>query len=131
MDYQQGRSKGNTGPGATAAPSTGFGFGASNTSTGAFGQPQQQSTGFIPTSNTPNTGPQIGGWAINGVRTDPVVEGNRGAGGTMTAFEPNGLPAGTYSWSLQVFLPPGDGPGNTAVITGTPTYPNVGTVQEI
>ncbi|KAJ9475145.1 Nucleoporin NUP116/NSP116 [Pseudozyma hubeiensis] len=60
MDYQQGRSKGNTGPGATAAPSTGFGFGASNTSTGAFGQPQQQSTGFGATSNTPNTGGLFG-----------------------------------------------------------------------
>ncbi|KAJ1020735.1 hypothetical protein NDA16_004127 [Ustilago loliicola] len=47
MDYQQGRSKGNTGPGATGAPSTGFGFGATNsTNTGAFGQPQQPATGF-------------------------------------------------------------------------------------
>ncbi|SAM81755.1 related to Nucleoporin nup189 (SonB) [Ustilago bromivora] len=48
MDYQQGRSKGNTGPGATGAPSTGFGFGATNNNntTGAFGQPQQPATGF-------------------------------------------------------------------------------------
>lgn len=48
MDYQQGRSKGNTGPGATVAPSTGFGFGATNnnSTTGAFGQPQQPATGF-------------------------------------------------------------------------------------
>lgn len=82
-------------------------------------------------SNTANTGPQIGGWAINGVRTDPVVEGNRGAGGTMSVYEANGLPAGTYSWSLQVFLPPGVPAGETAVITGTPTYPNIGTVEEI
>ncbi len=54
MDYQQGRQKGNTGPGATGAPSTGFGFGASNTTGGAFGQPQQPSTGFgaTPSSTT-------------------------------------------------------------------------------
>lgn len=60
MDYQQGRSKGNTGPGATAAPSTGFGFGATNTSTGAFGQPQQQSTGFGATPSTGTTGGLFG-----------------------------------------------------------------------
>ena len=54
MDYQQGRSKGNTGPGATGAPSTGFGFGATSNTTGAFGQPQQASTGFgaTPSSTT-------------------------------------------------------------------------------
>lgn len=60
MDYQQGRSKGNTGPGATGAPSTGFGFGATNTSTGAFGQPQQQSTGFGATPSTTTTGGLFG-----------------------------------------------------------------------
>ncbi|SJX62216.1 related to Nucleoporin nup189 (SonB) [Sporisorium reilianum f. sp. reilianum] len=60
MDYQQGRSKGNTGPGATGAPSTGFGFGATNTSTGAFGQPQQPATGFGATPSTTTTGGLFG-----------------------------------------------------------------------
>uniref|UniRef100_V5EXZ9 Peptidase S59 domain-containing protein n=1 Tax=Kalmanozyma brasiliensis (strain GHG001) TaxID=1365824 RepID=V5EXZ9_KALBG len=61
MDYQQGRSKGNTGPGATGAPSTGFGFGSNtNTTTGAFGQPQQASTGFGATPSTNTTGGLFG-----------------------------------------------------------------------
>ncbi|SNX84755.1 related to Nucleoporin nup189 (SonB) [Melanopsichium pennsylvanicum] len=55
MDYQQGRSKGNTGPGAAGAPASGFGFGANN-ATGAFGQPQQQSTGFGATPSTTTGG---------------------------------------------------------------------------
>ncbi|TKY86404.1 hypothetical protein EX895_004553 [Sporisorium graminicola] len=60
MDYQQGRSKGNAGPGATGAPSTGFGFGASNASTGAFGQPQQSSAGFGATPSTTASGGLFG-----------------------------------------------------------------------
>lgn len=52
MDYQQGRSKGNTGPGAPGAPSTGFGFGANNNTGGAFGQAQQPATGFGASTST-------------------------------------------------------------------------------
>ncbi|SPO26226.1 related to Nucleoporin nup189 (SonB) [Ustilago trichophora] len=57
MDYQQGRSKGNTGQALLALLLPAFGFGAANNTTGgAFGQPQQPSTGFGATQSSTTGG---------------------------------------------------------------------------
>lgn len=74
-----------------------------------------------------NTGPVLMQWAMNGLRNDTGAQENRGVGGSMAAYIRDGLPAGVYDFSLQAHVWAGD----TATITGTPTYPNEIVVTEI
>lgn len=80
-------------------------------------------------SFTANSGPIERQWAINGDRGTELLA-SRGGGGTFITTIRGGLPAGVYSWSIQVFSNPST-PTNLATITGTPAYPNELTVVEL
>lgn len=61
--------------------------------------------GAIFRSNVSGQAPRITNWAIAGDSTSPVA-GAQGQGGTFVTYEPDGLPAGVYSWSFQIVCHP-------------------------
>ena len=84
--------------------------------------------GRIYRSATSNSGPVLNQWAMSGLSGGSADTWDKGDGGGYSAYIRNGLPAGVYDFSLQIFI---TSVGSTATITGEPNIPNELFVMEM